>query len=237
VTLSEESASGIASFDIGSFDLVCQFVEHVVAKNAAGLLGNGRSLRSAIDWEALEASVVDSNSVEHAIGRAVVIADQMCRGVFDDTHLDGSASSPNVEDPFFAFSVANVTPDFGDESRYRRRVARKVTRLFRTRRTVVALSVSVVLALLSVTLYQITQQGPSGSTSYRIQSDRGVLGSAQLLKTSLSPAVSASLSVPTAPPAAAPPSLSNQYTGDWNNQTVALTLWTKEAHPSVAGTS
>ena len=64
-----------------------------MAKNASGLLGNGRLLRSAIDWEAVEAYVADSRSFEQAIGRAVVIADQMCRGVFEDSRLGAAPSS------------------------------------------------------------------------------------------------------------------------------------------------
>ena len=85
--LREGSAFATDSFDIGSFDLVRKFVEHVVAENASGVFGNSRSSRNAIDWEAVEASVADSRSLEQAIGRAVVIADQMRRGTFHDTHF------------------------------------------------------------------------------------------------------------------------------------------------------
>ncbi len=123
-----------SSFEIGSFDLVRKFVEHVVAKSASAT-GNGRSPRTAIDWEAVEAAVADSRSFEHAIGRAVVIADRMCRGVFDDTHSGDAAWSLKTEEPFFAFSVAGVVPDFGDGSRYRTRMARKVGRVIAPMRT------------------------------------------------------------------------------------------------------
>ena len=122
------------SFDIGSFDLVRQFVEHVVAKNAAAELGNGHSSQNAIDWEAVEAAVAGSRSFEQAIGRAVVMADQMCRGVFDDTHLGGqlspSSRRPVPRSHFSPSAMADVVPDFGDESRYRTRMARKVARIF-----------------------------------------------------------------------------------------------------------
>jgi hypothetical protein len=132
---SEEAFPGrsdpaLESFDIGSFDLVRKFVEHVLSQNTSTVLGNGRSFRPVIDWVAVEASVADSRSCEQAIGRAVVIADQMCRGRFDDNHLGDAPTSPNREEPFFAFSLADVVPDFGDESRYRSRVARRVTRVF-----------------------------------------------------------------------------------------------------------
>jgi hypothetical protein len=110
---------------------VRKFVDHVVAKNASAVLESGCSASNAIDWEAVEVSVASCRSFEQAIGRAVVIADQMCRGVFDGTHLKDPGSSARAQDSFFAFSVADLTPDFGDESRYRWRVARKVTRIFR----------------------------------------------------------------------------------------------------------
>ena len=133
--------SATDSFGIGSFDLVRQFVELVVAKNAAAGLGNGHFSKNPIDWEAVEAAVAGSRSFEQAIGRAVVVADQMCRGVFDDTHPGGPLSSPSAggpvsspsAEPFFAFSNADVIPDFGDESRYRTRMARKVARIFGNR--------------------------------------------------------------------------------------------------------
>ncbi len=201
------SAPAIDSFDIGSFDLVRKFVEHVVAKNASTVLGNGRSSRNAVDWDAVQASVADSRSFEQAIGRAVVIADQMCRGVFDVTQAGDAPSSLEDEDPFFAFSMADVVPDFGDECRYRTRVARKVARIFGTRLTVVALVVSLMLVLSSVTMYQVTQQGPSELASYRTPDDRALTGNAQLMKGSSSPAVAVSLPASTAPPATAPPSL------------------------------
>lgn len=124
------SVPAIESFDIGSFDLVRKFVEHVVAQNTSKVLGNGRAFRPVIDWEAVEACVADSRSFEQAIGRAVVIADQMCRGEFGDNHLGDAPMSLKPEEPFFAFSLADVVPDFGDESRYRSRVARRVARAF-----------------------------------------------------------------------------------------------------------
>jgi hypothetical protein len=125
------SASTIVSFDLRSFELVRRFVENMVAKNAPAVLGNVRSSLRSIDWETVQASVADSRSFEQAIGRAVVIADQMSRGVFEDTRFGDAL--PNAEGPFFPFSVADVVPDFGDESRYRTRVARKVGRIFGAR--------------------------------------------------------------------------------------------------------
>ena len=205
-----ESPTAIDPFNIGSFDLVRKFVEHVVAKNTSGaVLGNGRSFGNAIDWEAVEASVADSRSFEQAIGRAVVLADQMCRGVFDDTHAGEASSSLKTEDPFFAFSLADVVPDFGDESRYRTRLVRRVGRIFGIRRPVMTLAVSLVLVALSVTLYQVTRQGLSASASYGKLADEVLTGNAQLQNGTTSNAVVAPLPVTTAPPATAPPSLAD----------------------------
>ena len=132
------SYSAIEFFDIRSFDMVRRFVQHVVDENAPTLLGSGDHSGPAIDWGAVEASVAGALTLEQAIGRAVVIADQMSRGLFgcaqvqDDPTSRPDAPSLAAEDPFFAFSMADVVPDFGDESRYRLRVARKVARIFGT---------------------------------------------------------------------------------------------------------
>jgi hypothetical protein len=132
------SAVVIESFDIGSFELVRRFVEHVEARNELAWLGNGERARRIIDWAAVEVSVADSRNLELAIGRAVVLADQMSRGVLTDAPSEESPSSLRTEEAFFAFSMAGVTPDFGDESRYRTRLARRVTKVLPTRRRIAA---------------------------------------------------------------------------------------------------
>jgi hypothetical protein len=133
--LPQRSGSTVAVFDIGSVELVREFMEHVVAKNTSPALGDGRSTRYAIDWGAVEASVAGSHTLEQAIGRAIVVADQVSRSVFDAIESVGSPSSMHADDPFFAFSLADVVPDFGDESRYRTRVARRMSRIFGAGRT------------------------------------------------------------------------------------------------------
>ena len=126
------SMSANVPFDIGSLGLVREFVEHLVAKNASAF-GNGGSSRQVLDWGGVEASVADSRTLEQAIGRAVVIADQMSRGLFAGIAQCDSPPSLKTEDPFFEFSMADVVPDFGDESRYRTKVVRKVARIFGAR--------------------------------------------------------------------------------------------------------
>jgi hypothetical protein len=123
---SNSSVEPPGSFDIGSFELVREFVERVVAPGAAASLEGSHVRPNVIDWDVVKASVAHSCSFEQAIGRAVVIADQMSRGVFDNDPLGLFYSLPDDGEPFFAFSVGNAIPDFGDESRYRSRVARRM---------------------------------------------------------------------------------------------------------------
>jgi len=126
----QSTMSSDTSFDISSFELVRQFVEHVAAENASAALGTGDSYRNPIDWETVTACVADSDSLEQAIGRAVVIADLMCRGAFIDTSPYAARPAAGDEEAFFAFSVTDVVPDFGDESRYRTKVAKRMARVF-----------------------------------------------------------------------------------------------------------
>ncbi len=109
-----------------------------MAKHAATASRSDHSSRRSIDWEALKESVADSPTLEQAIGRAVVIADRMGRGVFDDTPFAEVPTPAASEDPFFSFSMTDVVPDFGDGSRYRSRMVRKVARVFGSRRATMA---------------------------------------------------------------------------------------------------
>jgi hypothetical protein len=127
----------IARFEVGSFAIVRQFVEHIMDKNAPTQAENGERTRLAIDWEAVEVAVADSRTLEQAVGRAVVIADQTSRGLSDEYQLPEAAPWPKFVDPFFAFSLSDVLPDFGDGSRYRSKVRRKVAKIFGARRTMI----------------------------------------------------------------------------------------------------
>lgn len=132
-----KSTSAAPSLAYGSFDLVRKFLEHLVLENAVENHSRVGSGQSEIDWAAVEASTSDCQTLEQAIGRAVVVADQMSRGVFDGMERADLWPSYDANDPFFAFSVTDVAPDFGDESRYRKRVARKVVGILGTRRRLV----------------------------------------------------------------------------------------------------
>jgi hypothetical protein len=109
---------------------VREFVELMAAKNAPIPSEPHPSPAHAIDWDAVEASVANIGTLEAAIGRAIVLADQMSRGSFPADLATSVLPPLGAEDPFFAFSMADVVPDFGDESRYRNRVVRRVARIF-----------------------------------------------------------------------------------------------------------
>jgi len=127
-------------FDVGSFHLVRAFVEEMAAKTRSGFDAKC-STAQAVDWQAIESAVADSDSLELAIGRAIVMAHRMCTtgwGFEEDDLAPPERVDPGsedmvrseTEDPFFTFSVAEAVPDFG-ESRLRTRVARRVGRAVR----------------------------------------------------------------------------------------------------------
>jgi hypothetical protein len=117
-SFSGDASSSLTSTALGSFDLVRKFLEHLMDEDAA-------ATHDAIDWAAVEASTSDCRTLEQAVGRAVVVADQMSRGVFVGVQCAQLWPAYDANDPFFAFSVSDVAPDFGDESRYRQRVVRR----------------------------------------------------------------------------------------------------------------
>lgn len=135
------SAPVLGSAESRTFELVRTFLEHLAAKSASsGDLESAFCSRPAIDWAAVEAAIDGSLSLEKAVGRAVVVADHMRRSETIGTRLGEEPSKstmalpPTSEIPFFSFSVAELVPDFGDESRYRTKVARRVATILRIRR-------------------------------------------------------------------------------------------------------
>lgn len=121
-------------FDIAGFGLVREFVEHLAARSQLPWATSSTRSTARIDWEALEDAVAGASSLELAIGRAIALADRMCRDVSDDHELEVTTTRDEVDEPFFAFSVTDVVPDFGDQSRYRARVAKRVAKIFGNRR-------------------------------------------------------------------------------------------------------
>jgi hypothetical protein len=119
------------TLDIGAFELVRKFVEHLIAEQAARA---GRDGRVAFDWDALTTSVADSISLEIAIGRAVASADRLVRERSSECIVVEADPSSTIEAPFFAFTQDDAVPDFGDD-RYRSRFARRVANIIGVRPT------------------------------------------------------------------------------------------------------
>jgi hypothetical protein len=202
---SVDAAQRATPFVVNSFELVRTFVETVLCQGRSSdhvLHGH------QIDWKAVEEAVSGCATIEQAVGRAVVVADQMSRGLVEGLPLEGLPTDPKRDDPFFAFSMADVDADFGDESRYRSRVARRVARIVRPRRTVATLALLMAIILASGVAYQALRQGPSASDpSTRVARVAG--GNAALLKNAAATSLTTPLAPATTAPAPAPPSLAN----------------------------
>jgi hypothetical protein len=130
----------------GSFEILEKFVDHL--KSTGPLRGTvvEQNCAPSIEWDLAEEAIVHCTSIEQAIGRTLVVADQINKRVA--THDGRNTSSSTVrsenpasvrdEDPFFSFSVVDSLPDFGDQSRYRSKLAKRVGRMLRPRRDIEA---------------------------------------------------------------------------------------------------
>jgi hypothetical protein len=128
-----ESVHPDESCELPAFDLARQFIEQMEAQSGSFPYEDGHLPRRLIDWAEIEGAMASSRSVEQAIGRAVVVANRMCRAGSHGSDMDDGAPSSTTDGPFFSFDVFDAVPDFGDESRYRTRVAKRLGRMFRTR--------------------------------------------------------------------------------------------------------
>jgi len=117
-----------------SLDLVRRFVESLTGVGAREELNEQQNCPSPVDWEFIRTGIVGSQSIERALGRAVVIAHRMSQGTLSATEIIDTPSKIESEyqHPFFCFNVSNAVPDFGDQSRYRTRVARRMGEVFRS---------------------------------------------------------------------------------------------------------
>lgn len=129
---------------LDSFEFFHKFVEHIVGTNTSGAADHGHRPHTSVDWAAIRNGIAGSDSIEQAIGRAVVMADRMSRGEFPNPAERTTLPFLSIEQPFFAFSVADAVPDFGDQRRYRTRMTRTVGRVLKPRRSVIAAALSLV---------------------------------------------------------------------------------------------
>jgi hypothetical protein len=126
----------------GAFEVFREFVEHIVIRNDLERPEQVRNCLRTFEWRAIHCAVADTSSLEQALGRAVVFAGRMHQKPIADTSGDMSQRVFSDDEPFFAFSVANALPDFGDQSRYRTRVTKRVVGLFRPRLVLATMALS-----------------------------------------------------------------------------------------------
>lgn len=134
----------------GTFEILEKFVDHLNTTSPSRETVSDQNGGPSIEWDLAEEAIVDCNSIEQAIGRTLVFADQLnkrvvvhdCRSVQSSTIGNEKPASVRDEDPFFSFSVIDSAPDFGDQSRYRSKLAKRVGRMLRPRRDIEAAAAS-----------------------------------------------------------------------------------------------
>jgi hypothetical protein len=140
------------------FEIFRDFVERVVVPNTPDGFGPTYGGLQGAPWEAIRSAVADSNSIEQALGRAIVFADRLQSEPIADVIDTTSETTEHSNEAFFAFSVADALPDFGDQSRYRSKVTRKVAGVFRPRRLVATVTAS----FAAVAIASLTAVGHAG---------------------------------------------------------------------------
>lgn len=114
-----------------SFELVRHFLNHLADGDQLNALHKRQASPPLVNWEVIQAAIAGCHSVEQAIGRAAVVAAHMSRGGSYDPNPGETLLSIQPEThPFFAASVADIVVDFGDRSRYRTQVARRLAGVF-----------------------------------------------------------------------------------------------------------
>lgn len=186
-----------------SFDLVRQYFEELASNEPSAEGPNGRE---AIDWDVVRESLAGSESVEEAIGRAVVIADLMSRGKYKGP---GSSSQRNSS-AFFSFDNTNAIANFGEKTRFRTWIAERAS----AHRALTSMAICVAMILTALTISVATSRGSTAPTVFKKPGVSVVSGNAQLAAVSLSDSDAGSAAVTlttlpaaTAPPAPSPPSL------------------------------
>jgi len=129
--ISAANSSADIDFMDQSFEMARHFLQHLSDAGESHAPHVGRPSPLGINDEVIRSAILGSNSLEQAIGRAVVLADQMCRGSIDEPNAGDVFLGAQPEDhPFLRVSVADAVPDFGDHSRYRTRAARRLIGVF-----------------------------------------------------------------------------------------------------------
>jgi spore germination protein YaaH len=206
-----QAFEGPEVFDIRSIDLVRQYVEHLAAKRTGFDCDGVQTSRAATDWDEICQCIAGSESLEEAIGRAVVVADLMSRGLYESEN--GGKIDQEDSNHFFSFDNSTATAHFGDKTRLRTWINERVS----AHRALTSVVVSVATILSALTISMATVHGGTAPTAFKKPVVRVVSGNAQLQMASLADVsapvatttTSTVLPAATTPPAPAPPSLAD----------------------------
>ncbi len=206
-----------ATFDIQSMELVRQYIYHLASKATVGGIGDLPG-GGAIDWDVIRDSIAGSQSVEEAIGRAIVVADLMSRGAYKGEFGEVGAGASQNSNRFFAFDNSNVNAQFGEKTRFKTWIAERAS----AHRTLTSMGISIVMILSALTISMATDHTGSDRPAFKTTAANVVNGNAELQLAAVSdtnaatagaiPATetsTAALPTATAPPAPSPPSLAS----------------------------
>jgi hypothetical protein len=176
------------TFDGEQFELVKQFVEHLITEDrSGGAESDPAPPDGKVDWGVIQAATQGSDSLEQKIGRAVLVADQMSRGVFRYENQDVGPARPATPRRFFSLGPL-------------------------TKQTSYAMACSMALVLLIATVIVVVNFGGTSVAASKVPGHRVIGGNAQVLGSAptadlIGQKAPVVLPAATTPPAPAPPSL------------------------------
>jgi spore germination protein YaaH len=205
------------TFDIESMDMVREYIGYLANKNSATNAGLG-SDEAVIDWDVIQSAIEGSESIEEAVGRAVVVADLMSRGAYKGQFGEAGANTHLSSNRFFAFDNSNATADFGERSRFRTWIAERAS----AHRALTSTGISIVMILAALAISSATDHKASIWPAFKTTAATVVSGNAQVQLASASDTdaagagatlgangITTALSAATAPPAPPPPTLAS----------------------------
>jgi spore germination protein YaaH len=178
------------SFDVRSFEIVRRYLEQLESRDARKGVTWGAS-----DWERVLHSVEGADSLEQAIGRAVIVADQIVGSI--PVKTKDTVPPPEIEGSFFAFDSFSAIPEFGDGARIRTKVAGRLSR----RKALTSFALSVAMILIAVTYALTPRHSTSAPAVFHTPDVQNIAGNAQLISTTPSTVSSGVATPSTAAPA------------------------------------
>jgi hypothetical protein len=203
--LHSKSTSSTPEFDyLINRELIRGFIEHLTTGDrfAGDPRDWGEPRQRAVDWNALRDAVAGSESLERAIGRAIVVADRHSRGNYSPVWDPDSRGESERE--VRSGLVGRIRADAAG--------------LVSTPKRTASAAATAVVALIALIALTMASLGGSSPPAVKAPGELGITGNAQLLQgavpaalTTAAPVAPPTSTLPaaTAPPAAAPPSLAD----------------------------